>query len=177
MFDTPINDTYGYFGGPLAGTVVGDLMGEVLPYLGVEQVFSREEAAHANVFVPSVTGSNVTDASVKLQRRSLMVKVVGNGSSVVSQYPTYGASVPAGSTIILYTERGDSSMVTIPSLINMTPSEARNTLINLGLNIKEAGAYSGAAGVIVGAQAPVEGEQVPMGTTVTVTYYDTNQSD
>ena len=118
------------------------------------------------------TGYNITDAAVKLQRAGLKVKTVGSGDTVISQYPAYGTSVAAGSTIIAYTEEGVSSMVTVPDLVGKNPSATYSALTALGLNIKEEGAYSGNSGVTVSAQSPAAGDKVPMGTVVTVTYMD-----
>ena len=171
LFDTPMGES-GYYGGQLAGPVVGGLMGEVLPYLGIEPVYSADEQSRANVIVSSITGYNITDAAVKLQRAGLKVKTVGSGDTVISQYPAYGTSVAAGSTIIAYTEVGASSMVTVPDLVGKNPSATYSALTALGLNIKEEGAYSGNSGVTVSAQSPAAGDKVPMGTVVTVTYMD-----
>lgn len=175
LFDTPNNSEYGYYGGPLAGPVVGRLMGEILPYLGVEAVYSADEQSKQNIMVSSITGLSTTDAAVKLQRSGLTIKTVGDGDTVVSQYPAYGTYVTVGSTVVAYTESSESTMVTVPKLIGKTPQSVRSSLNRLGLNVKEEGAYTGNGGVVVISQTPAEGDKVPMGTTITVTYGDTNR--
>ena len=168
LLDTP-NSASGYYGGTLSGPVVGALMGEILPYLGVDPVYSQAEEAMASVGVQSITGYSINDASVKLQRLGLKVKTVGNGSTVVSQFPASGTSVAKGSVVIAYTEAGESVMVTVPNLVGKSPTDAASTLLNAGLNIKHTGASITNSGVKVTAQSVNAGDKVPMGTIITVT--------
>ena len=176
LFDTPTGEA-GYYGGTLAGPVVGSLMGEILPYLGIEAVYSAEERNRADITVSSITGYDITDAAVKLQRAGLKIKTVGTGNTVVSQFPASGQKVTAGSIVVAYTEQGESTMVTVPNLINKSPSTVETTLTAQGLNLKEQGAYSGNSSVRVSAQSPAAGDKVPMGTVITVTYQDPNYAE
>ncbi len=176
LFDTPTGEA-GYYGGPLAGPVVGSLMGEILPYLGVEPVYSATEQNKQNVTVSSITGYDITEAAVKLQRAGLKIKTVGTGETVVSQFPAYGQKVTVGSIVVAYTEQGESTMVTVPNLINKSPSYVETTLTAQGLNLKEEGAYSGNSNVRVVSQSPNAGDKVPMGTVITVTYRDPNYTE
>ena len=176
FFDTPTGPD-GYYGGPLAGPVVGSLMGEILPYLGVEPVYSSSEQSKQSVTVSSITGYDITEAAVKLQRAGLKIKTVGTGDKVVSQFPAYGQKVTVGSIVVAYTEKGESTMVTVPNLLNKSPSAVETTLINRGLNLKEEGAYSGNKNVRVTRQSPNAGDKVPMGTVITVTYRDPNYTE
>ena len=77
-----------------------------------------------------------------------------------------------GSIVVAYTEQGESTMVTVPNLLNKSPTAVETTLISRGLNIKEEGAYSGNKNVRVYKQSPNAGDKVPMGTVITVTYQD-----
>ena len=169
MLDTPTGQT-GYYGGYTAGPIVGKLMGQVLPYLGVEPVYSAGE--QATITVRSVTGESVSQATETLQRAGFTVKTVGGGSSVVSQFPAYGPKMSTGSTVILYTEQGETTMVPVPDLSGKSAQNARSTLTSSGLNIEETGAYAGSGSVVVKSQSPRTGDKVPLGTTVTVTYVD-----
>ena len=147
-------------------------MGEILPYMGIEPVYSATEKNKQSVTVSSITGYDITEAAVKLQRSGLKIKTVGTGSTVVSQFPSNGQKVTAGSIVVANTEKGDSTMVTVPNLLNKSPSAVETTLINRGLNLKEEGAYSGNSNVRVYRQSPAAGDKVPMGTVITVTYQD-----
>lgn len=176
FFDTPTGED-GYYGGTLAGPVVGSLMGEILPYLGIEPVYSASEQNQASVTVSSITGYDITEAAVKLQRAGLKVKTVGTGNKVVSQFPAVGQKVTVGSIVVAYTEKGESTMVTVPNLIGKSPSGVETTLTSRGLNLKETGAYSGNKNVKVYKQSPNAGDKVPMGTVITVTYQDPNYAE
>lgn len=169
ILDTP--NSFSYYGGTLSGPVVGSLMGEILPYLGVEPEYSEKEQNKINVGVPSITGLSITDASVKLQRAGLTVKTIGSGDKVVAQFPTTGISVSKGSVVVAYTEANmPSTMVTVPQLTGKTPQQAQAALSALGLNIKETGASSTSSNVTVSKQSINPSDKVPMGTVITVTY-------
>ncbi len=156
----------GYYGGPLAGSVVGALMGEILPYLGVEPLYSRGEQSK-KITVSSITGYTITDAAVKLQRSGLTVKIIGNGNKVVAQYPAYGQKLGLGSMVIAYTDSGEMT-VAVPDLSGKNPSAVRNTLASNNLNL----AYDGSSSrsLVCVSQTPAAGEEVPLGTVVSVRY-------
>ena len=57
ILDEPQNSVDGeVFGGYLAAPVVGQIMSQALPYLGVEKIYTAEEAAVADVAVPQRCG-------------------------------------------------------------------------------------------------------------------------
>ena len=168
FFDEP--RTTSYYGGTLAGPVVGELMGEILPYLGIEPVYTEAEKANVSVSVPSVEGDELTAARVTLQRAGFAVKVVGNGNKVISQFPNNTMKIKKGGIVVLYTESETESMlVTMPDLANKTPSYAESTLNGLGLNVTFTGVSQNNAAAIVTNQNIPAGDKIPMGTTVEVT--------
>jgi len=168
FFDEP--RTTSYYGGTLAGPVVGELMGEILPYLGIEPVYTEAEKANVSVSIPSVKGEELTAARVKLQRAGFAVKVVGNGNSVVSQFPDSTAKIKKGGIVVLYTEtETESMMVTVPDLISKTPAYVQSSLTGLGLNVSFSGVSQNNAAAVVSAQSIAAGDKIPMGTTIEVT--------
>ena len=168
FFDEP--RTTSYYGGTLAGPVVGELMGEILPYLGIEPVYTEAEKANVSVTVPYVTGKDLTTARSSLQREGFTVKVIGNGNSVVSQFPQNPSKIQKGGIIVLYTESGtDSMMVTVPDVINKSPSQAESIFSGLGLNVKFTGVSRNNSDAVVSAQNIQSGDKIPMGTTVEIT--------
>ena len=168
FFDEP--RTTSYYGGTLAGPVVGELMGEILPYLGIEPVYTDAEKANVSVSVPSVSGEELTSARVTLQRAGFTVKVVGSGNSVVSQFPNSTMKIKKGGIVVLYTDSETTSMmVTVPDLINYSPSAAESTLNGLGLNVTYTGVSQTNAVAVVSAQNIAAGDKIPMGTTVELT--------
>ena len=168
FFDEP--RTTSYYGGTLSGPVVGELMGEILPYLGIEPVYTEAEKANVSVTVPAVTGQDLTTARVSLQRGGFAVKVIGNGNSVVSQFPQNPSKIQKGGIIVLYTESGtDSMMVSVPDVLNYSPSQAESTLNGLGLNVEFTGVSKNNSDAVVSAQSIPSGDKIPMGTTVQIT--------
>lgn len=168
FFDEP--RTTSCYGGTLAGPVVGELMGEILPYLGIEPVYTEAEKANVSVTVPSVTGQDLTTARVSLQRSGFTVKVMGNGNSVVSQFPQNPSKIQKGGIIVLYTEADtESMMVTVPNVLNYSPSQAESTLNGLGLNVQFTGVSKNNADAVVSEQSIPDGDKIPMGTTVEIT--------
>ncbi len=165
-FDDP--DSYSYYGGILAGPVVGALMGDILPYLGVEQEFSAAELSTSPVSVPNVTGDIVTEATVTIQRAGFEVRVIGSGDTVESQFPVGGVKELKGTTIILYTEVSEPIMVEVPDVVGMSANEAIAKLEQIGLNYEEAGVLSVTNDATVLSQSLNAGDKVPLGTSVTI---------
>lgn len=172
FFDEP--RTYTYYGGQLSGPVVGDLMGEILPYLGIEPQYTEAELADVSVTVPSVEGKNVTDARVSLQRSGFTVKVMGSGDTVISQFPSNYMKIKKGGVVVLYTDAEmENVMVTVPSLVGSSASSARSTLTGLGLNMDTSGVPESSSSAVVTAQSIQSGDKVPLGTTIELTLSDT----
>ena len=172
FFDEP--RTTSYYGGVLAGPVVGSLMGEILPYLGIEPVYTEAEKANVSVYVPNMVGRSVTDATSQLQRSGFTVKTVGNGASVTSQFPTSSMKIKKGGIVILHTDSESKNItVTVPDLNGYSPSAAENTLNGLGLNISMTGVSASNRNAVVSYQNIAAGEKVQLGTTIEVTISDT----
>ncbi len=171
-FDDP--DSYSYYGGILAGPVVGALMGDILPYLGVEQVFSADELSTAPVSVPNVTGDIVTEATALIQRAGFEVKIIGSGDTVESQFPVGGKKELKGTTVILYTEVTEPIMVEVPDVVGLDANQAIAKLEQLGLNYEETGALSSLGDAVVLTQSLNAGDRVPLGTSVTIQLQATN---
>ncbi len=176
VLDNP-DQTSGIYvsGGGMAAPYVGKIMGEILPYLGIQPNYSPEEEAYLDVTVPRLVGKDLVTARETLNSLGLSFREVGEGSTVTSQLPVTGAQVAAGSQIILYlSDVPQEEPVTVPLLYGMTVNEARNTLQNLGLFLDTSGASPAIRGVKVQAQAIPEGETVPYGAVINVTLVDTS---
>lgn len=172
FFDEP--RTTSYYGGVLAGPVVGSLMGEILPYLGIEPVYTEAEKANVSVYVPNMVGRSVTDATSQLQRSGFTVKTVGNGANVTGQFPTSSMKIKKGGIVILHTDSESKNItVTVPDLNGYSPSAAENTLNGLGLNISMTGVSASNRNAVVSYQNIAAGEKVQLGTTIEVTISDT----
>lgn len=155
------------FGGVIASPVVGAMLEEILPYMGIEPEYTEEELAKLDVATPKVTGATVEEAKEALSAKDLSVNIVGEGNTVVKQVPEGGVSIPRGGTVVLYTEEEEERQVTVPDFSNMGLSEANQTAIDYGLNVTFSGTYD-IAGAYAYKQSIEAGEKVDKGTVVTV---------
>ena len=168
LFDEP--RTTSYYGGTLAGPVVGDLMGDILPYLVIEPVYTESEKANVSVTVPYVETQEITAAKVSLQRSGFTVKVVGSGNTVVSQFPQNPSKIKKGGIIVLYTDTQTAAMmVSVPDVTGYSPSQAEKALNGIGLNVEFTGVSESNAAAVVSAQNIPSGDKVEMGTTIHIT--------
>ncbi len=98
------------FGATNAGPIVKQIMSNVLPYLGVEKKYAKNEKKESSskVTVPKVTNMNSRSAINILSAKGLKYKVMpadsGSSFNVVDQYPKAGTKVNAKSTVYLYSE-------------------------------------------------------------------------
>ena len=175
ILDEPQNKVDGeLFGGDLAAPVVGQIMSQAMPYLGVEKVYTEEEAAEADATVPNMVGAEVANAQVTLTRdKGFNVDVRGNGSTVVRQSPT-GGTLPRGSTVVLYTDASIADqVVTVPDLSGRDVTAVQKTLTALGLNLRKDG-NPDLARAVATTQDIAAGTEVPVGSVVTVSFHDPN---
>ena len=101
--DTPSRQTGIYIsGGVMAAPTVGAVMADILPYLGVKQNLSPEDAAAQWVLLEDMTGLSTEEAAKKLKQAGVEAVTEGIGQTVVSQIPIAGESVPKGSQVLLY---------------------------------------------------------------------------
>ena len=177
--DTPNPATGQYIsGGVMAAPTVGAVLEDILPYLGVEADYTKQELYRVNISMPDVIGLTLYTAQEKLKEASLNCRIIGNGDKVVSQIPEKGKPIPGYSTVLLYT---DDSMteerVEVPSLLGLTVGECTRKLNDLGLYLQPKGTDSTAWYVLAADQSISPGTVVDRGTTVTVTFTDTEDMD
>ena len=122
--------------------VVGNIISEIAPYLGVEQ-----DAAYnptGTVKVQTCLEYTWTNAQVTLNRLGLKHKLIGPSSgTIVYQYPVGGSVVPAGSTVYLYTATDQNAMTTVPDVTGKTGTFAEQMLRAANLNVQFSGDSSG----------------------------------
>ncbi len=177
--DTPNPATGQYIsGGVMAAPTVAAVLEDILPYLGVEAEYEQQELYRVNVPMPDVVGLTQYQAAEKLEDNHLQYRVVGTGSKIVSQLPASGKDVPCYSTVVLYM---DSSMptdtVSVPDVMGLTLAEASKKLNDLGLYLQAKGTDASAWHVVATRQSIASGTAVSRGTTVTVTFTDTQDMD
>lgn len=144
--------------------VVGNIISEIAPYLGIEQ--DADYNPTGTVTVQTCLNYTWTNAQVTLNRLGLKHKLIGPSSgNIVYQYPVGGSVVPAGSTIYLYTATDQNSMTTTPDVVGKTGTFAEQMLKAANLNVKFAGDSSGK----VVAQDVEAGTSAAYGTIITLT--------
>ena len=175
--DSPTGEGRG--GGGTVAPYASRIMGEILPYLGVEPSYSAEELLGSDTTVNYIIGMTVADAEEKLKSKGFSVKVVGDGDTVTDQTPEGGTVIPGKSRVILYagSEKPDT-LCTVPSLVGLSPSEANMAVSSAGLLLRFTGTTdSGSGSVRVINQSEAAGAQVEAGTVISVQLSDSGVTD
>ncbi|MDO4173779.1 MAG: penicillin-binding transpeptidase domain-containing protein [Eubacteriales bacterium] len=171
MIDEPQTTEKG--GGAIAAPVVGRIFEDILPYLGVEAVYSEEETDRQEITVPSLTNKSLEEAKAALEELGLEYQVTGDGDTVTDQLPVGGISIQPSNTVTLYCgEEKSAEKVTVPDVSGMSVEAARAELAANGLYMKQNGIASwrtsGASAAV--AQSPAADSEVARGSVVTVAF-------
>ena len=165
-----------YYGGTIAAPVGGQILAEILPYLGVNPQYSDEELSKMAVKIPYVTDMSVSAAKAEIKEKGLKYRVVGNGDTVIKQFPTASDSIQSDGVVILYTESTSESVkVTVPDFTGLSVGQANTLAADSNINISFAGASQLLKGVVSYKQSIPEGTEVEAGTIVTV-YFRTTET-
>ena len=178
--DTPSRTTGTYVsGGNMVAPTASQIMGEILPYLGIEPDYSAEGLAAADATVPNVTGKTLEEAAARLKELGFAYRTVGGGATVTDQTPEGGSIVPGSATVILYMgEQKSTDPCTVPNVTGMTAAEANTALTNAGLILRVAGTTSSGSGNVRAlSQDVAAGEKVDPGSVITVRFGDSTVLD
>lgn len=175
MVDEPTardqNGSLMYYGSVVAVPAVANVLKEALPYLGYYPEYTEEELEALGVTLPSVESETVDIARDTLEALSLQVTVIGDGNKVVAQVPKRGSSIPRNGKVILYTEENyDTEYTTVPNVIGYGLSDVNSILTSNNLNFKVGDGAANHAGAIAYSQNYAEGDVVPAGTIIEVTF-------
>ena len=167
MLDDPNNARTDY-SSILAAPVVGNIISEIAPYLGIAT--DGIERSQTTVKVPNLVSKEWSNAQVALNNKGLKHQLVESESSqtaavVTYQYPHAGAEVASGTTIYLYTDTYSGSHTEVPDVSGKSADFARQMLTAAGLNCQVAGESTGT----VQSQSEAAGASVQKGTVVTIT--------
>lgn len=143
--------------------VVGNIISEVAPYLGIEQDPNYNPSG--TVTVQTCLNYTWTNAQVTLNQLGLKHKLIGENGTIVYQYPYGGTKVPVGSTIYLYTQSDQNAMTTVPDVTGKSGSFAEQMLRAANLNVD----FSGDSGGKVASQSVEPNTTAAYGTIVTLT--------
>ena len=162
-----------YYGNPVAGPIFNKIMTDLLPYLGVEPVYTEEEQAQLDVQAEDVVGQSVADAenAIESQTGDLTAVVYGDGDTVLSQLPAGGSNVPRGGQVVLFTTAESQQETTeVPNFIGQSVANVEYLAAQAGVNVTFTGATnSTSASVVASMQSAAAGTAVQPGTVITVT--------
>ena len=162
----------------MAAPTVGGVLEDILPYLGVQRTFSEEDAEGQTLIMEDLTGLTAEQAQQQLKNAGLTAKIQGAGETVTGQIPAAGQSLPGGSEVLLYTQEvPEKEMVTVPDFLGLNRQQASDLAGSLGLYILVSGNSGVETSVVVTEQSEAAQTQVPVGTTIRLTFTDTKAAD
>ena len=171
--DTPSRTTGTYpSGGNMVAPTASQIMGEILPYLGIEPDYTAEGLENADATVPNVVGKTLEEAKARLSDAGFAFKTVGSGATVTDQTPVGGAIIPNNATVILYLgEEKPTALCTVPQVVGMTAAQANQALTNAGLIMKVTGTTDTSSGNVKAmTQSAAAGTELAAGSVVTVRF-------
>ena len=173
--DTPSRSTGIYIsGGVMAAPTVGAVLSDILPYLEVKHNYKEEDLQSRLISVSDLTGLSGKEAKTELKQQGLEAVLLGDGAAVTDQIPAPGQNLPGGSQVLVYMGQNASEQkVSVPEFAGMTRQQAAHAAGLLGLYILPKGNTETATHVQAVTQSVPAGTQVPMGTTIAVTFSDT----
>ena len=163
-------------GGAMAAPAVGNILADILPYIGVQE---NSGSAAVNAVVPNVKSRSLADATRKLEDSGFRVKVVGDGDTVSDQAPVPGLRITLGSEVILYAgESKPTNMVTVPNMVGKSYRAAVQYFEAFGLFVRTSGVPPTDSKYIeVQRQSLEPGLQVSFGTVIEVGLIDNDTSN
>ena len=165
MLDDPNNARTDY-SSVLAAPVVGNIISEIAPYLGIHT--DGVDRSGTMVKVPNLISKEWSNAQVSLNIKGLSHQLMESETDqtaalVTYQYPRAGTEVAYGTTVYLYTDTYEGSRTQVPDVSGKSADFARQMLAAAGLNCVAEGSGT------VQSQSVPAGESVQRGTIVTIT--------
>ena len=154
-------------GGSGAAPVAGRIFENILAYHNIDPEYSDEEISQMTVSAPNLIGESTE--TVKSKATGFTVKIIGEGTTVISQTPSSSQTMPKGGVIIVYTdETTEKQKAVVPDLTGLTLTEANRTAANAGFNIKVAGTTQGSGQILSYKQSLAKDTSAETGTIITV---------
>ena len=171
LLDTPSSESGVYIsGGNMAAPVVGNMMADILPYLGVEANYTEEELDTMDKTVPSIKGLSLEEAQKVITDAGLTYRVIGEGDTVTDQLPLAYSVIADESQVIIYADAEPSpEQEAVPSLVGYSYKDAALILSYYGLFVQTDSSITDPKLQMVSTQSLAEGEMVDHGTIVNVT--------
>lgn len=159
--DTPVD-----YGGTTAAPFAGQILADVLPYMGCKPVSQEERTL---VEVPDTLGLPLSQARMRMAEAGFRVlDDGGQGGTVTAQMPSAGASLVSGGQVMLYTQAQDAptpqELVCVPDVTGQSMAQAATLLRQRGLEMQIDGTG------LATSQEPAAGSYATLGTVVKVLF-------
>lgn len=171
ILDEP--DVYDAWGSTIAAPIVGSILSDALPYIGIEPQYTDEELEKQTNQVPYLINFDIHDAESELRIKGIRYRILGNGSKVLQQMPGAMEILPEEGSVVLYTEEvQEENIVEVPDVTGKSPEEVNSQLAGLGFNVNMAGDKLEGVSLRAVSQIPEAGSRVATGSVVTVTFVE-----
>lgn len=178
FLDTPSTKTGIYIsGGQMAAPVVGAMMADILPYLGVRAEQNAANGSEKDVMMPQVVGKSLEEAAELLQKTGLRYRTIGEGETVTAQLPAALWQIARGTETILYLGAEISSEKEIvPNLAGMRYNEARDMLSRYGIYLHSLSTVIDGELQSVSTQSVLPGSVIEHGSVIEVSLVSNDES-
>lgn len=167
-----------YYGGTISAPPGGQILSEILPYLGYEPQYSEQELKKLAKSVPNVSGKTVSTAKDLITTEGLNYKVIGDGEKIEKQLPEPGSMILDGGVVLLYTDKAaEEEKTTVPSFIGYTLSQVNTLAAQYGLNVHFKGNINSDKAVVSYQQSIAEGTEVSKGSVIEVHFRSNETGD
>ena len=159
FLDTPSNRSGVYVsGGQMAAPLVGGMLADILPYLGIEPEPDGDSPT-GDVRMPALGGKGYYAALYELEQAGLSCRTLGSGDTVTAQLPAAGTQIARGTEVLLYLGAQPSAETELmPDLAGMRYCDARDLLSRSGLYLRSLSPVNDPG------RQHVAGQSVPPGT-------------
>ncbi|MBP5610499.1 MAG: PASTA domain-containing protein, partial [Clostridia bacterium] len=165
------------YGAIVAAPYISSLLSSVLPYIEAK---TDGKPAPEPVAVDDFVSLTVVQARAAAKSGALPVRVIGDGNTVVGQFPAPGTLLdPATGSVLLYTDGAEQETVSVPRVSGLSPVEANAAILSVGPNIEYFGIGDplGHTDASVTSQSLPPGETVPAGTVIRITVLYPDDAD
>ena len=162
--DEPSNGAY--YAGVVTAPLMKILLTDIFNYMDSE--FSEDyNAVVREVLIPEIRGKSIEEAKKILKDVNLEYNIEGSGEIVTNTQPYPGYTVKEGSKITIYTgDAVDNNKVSMPDLIGLSVTSAKDILDDLGIKYSLEG-----DGFVIDQSIPA-GEVITTGSNVRLTLSD-----
>lgn len=161
----------------MAAPVVGAMMADILPYLGVRAEQNAANGSEKDVMMPQVVGKSLEEAAELLQMTGLRYRTIGEGETVTAQLPAALWQIARGTETILYLGAEISNEKEIvPNLAGMRYNEARDMLSRYGIYLHSLSTVIDGEMQSVSTQSVLPGSVIEHGSVIEVSLVSNDES-